>query len=60
MKCTLLEFNGEHDHVHMMVIVHPKVAVANLIGKLKGKSSYLLRREYFSVIKKKLWGNHFW
>jgi putative transposase len=60
MDCLLLEFNGEHDHVHMMVAVHPKVAVANLVGKLKGKSSYVLRKEYWHVIKKKLWGNHFW
>ena len=60
MECELLEFGGEHDHVHMMVIVHPKVAVSNLVGKLKGKSSYLLRQEYWHTIKKKLWGKHFW
>jgi putative transposase len=44
----------------MMVAVHPKIAISNVVGKLKGKSSYVLRREYWSVIKKKLWGNHFW
>lgn len=60
MNCELLEFGGEHDHVHMMITVHPKVAIANLVGKLKGKSSYLLRREYWKTIKNKLWGNHFW
>lgn len=60
MDCELLEFGGEHDHVHMMVAVHPKIALANLVGKLKGKSSYLLRREYWRDIKKKLWGTHFW
>jgi putative transposase len=42
MDCELLEFGGEDDHVHLMLNVHPKVAVANLVGKLKGKSSYLL------------------
>lgn len=60
MDCELLEFGGEDDHVHMMVSVHPKVAVAILAGKLKGKSSYILRREYKKSIKNKLWGNHFW
>ena len=60
MDCSLLEFGGEHDHVHMMVAAHPKIAVANLVGKLKGKSSYVLRKEYWSTIKKKLWGTHFW
>lgn len=60
MDCELLEFGGEDDHVHMMVAVHPKVALANLVGKLKGKSSYVLRREYWGRIKKKLWGKSFW
>lgn len=60
MDCELLEFGGEHDHVHMMVSVHPKIAVSNLVGKLKGKSSYVLRREFWSRIKTMLWGKHFW
>lgn len=60
MDCELLEFSGEHDHVHLMIAIHPKVAVANLVGKLKGKSSYVLRREFWGTIKKKLWGTHFW
>lgn len=60
MDCALLEFGGEHDHVHMMVDINPKVAASNLVGKLKGKSSYILRKEYWHTIKKKLWGNHFW
>ena len=37
MDCELLEFGGEHDHVHFMVSIHPKVAVSNLVRKLKGK-----------------------
>lgn len=60
MDCELLEFGGEDDHVHLMISVNPKVAVANLVGKLKGKSSYLLRNEFWDKIKNKLWGNHFW
>ncbi len=60
MDCELLEYNGEDDHVHLMVAVHPKIAVSNLVGKLKGKSAYFLRKDYWPQIKKKLWGNHFW
>jgi putative transposase len=60
MDCELLEFGGEDDHTHIMVAVHPKIAVANLVGKLKGKSSYILRKEYTRLLKKKLWGTHFW
>ncbi len=60
LDCELLEFNGEHDHVHLLVSVHPKVAISTLVGKLKGKSAYFLRREFWPDIKPKLWGNHFW
>lgn len=60
MDCALLEFGGEDDHVHILVAANPKVAIANLVGKLKGKSSYLLRKEYWNMIKKKLWGANFW
>lgn len=60
MDCELLEFSGEDDHVHLMVAVHPKVAIANLVGKLKRKSSFIFRREFWKQIKSKLWGVHFW
>jgi putative transposase len=31
LDCELLEFGGEHDHVHLMVSAHPKIALSNLI-----------------------------
>jgi putative transposase len=60
MHCELLEFNGEDDRVHLIVAVHPKVAVSNLVGKLKGKSAYFLRQEFWPQLKPKLWGAHLW
>ena len=35
MDVELTEFGGEDDHVHMLVTVPPKLAIANLVGKLK-------------------------
>ena len=46
MGAELIEFGGEDDHVHLMLSYPPKVALSNLVGKLKGKSSYILRRDY--------------
>ena len=60
MDVELLEFGGEDDHIHLMVCCPPKLAIARLVGKLKGKSSYFLRKEYWKDIKHKLWGTHFW
>jgi putative transposase len=60
MEAELLEFNGEGNHVHLMLSCPPKTALASLIGKLKGKSSYFLRKEYGPQLKKKLWGDQLW
>jgi putative transposase len=60
MDGELLEFGGEDDHVHLMVSCHPKLAISNLVGKLKGKSSYFLRKEFCPIIRKKLWGAQLW
>jgi len=60
MEVELIEFGGEDDHVHLMVCCPPKLALSNLVGKLKGKSSYFLRQEFWPQIKKKLWGSHLW
>ena len=60
MDGELLEFGGEDDHVHLMISCHPKFAISNLVGKLKGKSSYFLRKEYWLIIHLKLWGHHLW
>lgn len=58
MDVELIEFGGEDDHVHLMVCCPPKLAIAHLVSKLKGKSSYFLRKELWPELKKKLWGNH--
>jgi putative transposase len=60
LDCELLEFNGEDDHVHMLISVPPKLAIAVLVGKLKGKSAYFIRKEFENQLKHKLWGDHLW
>ena len=44
--CSLDEFNGESDHVHLLVSFPPQVALSRLVNSLKGVSSRLLRRDY--------------
>jgi putative transposase len=56
----LVEFNGEHDHVHLLVHYPPKVALSSLVNSLKGVSARLLRKEYSAHVRKYLWGGHFW
>jgi putative transposase len=57
---TLVEFDGEDDHVHLLVSYPPKVTVSKLVNSLKGVSSLLIRKMDFPSIKKKLWGGALW
>lgn len=53
---TLMEFNGEDDHVHLLVSYPPKVALSTLINSLKGVSSRRLRSKYDIKTHR----NHLW
>ena len=56
----LMEFDGEDDHVHLLVAYPPKVALSVLVNSLKGASAYRLRSQNFTEVRQKLWGSHFW
>ena len=59
-EAELIEFDGEDDHVHLLVNYPPKVAVSKLVNSLKGVSSLLIRKKGYPSIQKKLWGNALW
>ena len=59
-EAELVEFDGEDDHVHLLVNYPPKVAVSNLVNSLKGVSSRLIRKKKYPTISKKLWGGALW
>jgi putative transposase len=45
-EAELVEFNGEHDHVHLLVNDPPKVALSTFVASLKGVSSRMLRQQF--------------
>ena len=47
------------DHVHVFVSIPPKLAVSDLMRKIKGRSVFKMFRE-FPNLKKRYWGCHFW
>jgi len=59
-EAELVDFDGEHDHVHLLVNYPPKVSVSTLVNSLKGVSSRMIRKKRYAAIKKKLWGNALW
>lgn len=56
MGGTLEEFDGERNHVHLLIQYPPKWSISVIVNNLKGRSSRLLRRDMPDV-KKRYWGN---
>lgn len=55
-QSTLKECNGEPDHLHLLLDIHPNNNISDLIGSLKSASSRVLRRKYPSEIGRFYWG----
>jgi putative transposase len=53
-EATLVEMNGEADHVHLLVEYPPKVSISALVRSLKGVSSRMLRQERPDIT------HHYW
>jgi putative transposase len=58
-QATLVEMDGEDDHVHLLVEYPPKVAVSSLVNSLEGVSSRLLRQQR-PDIRKRYWKGVLW
>jgi putative transposase len=43
---TLVEFNGDHDHVHLLIQYPPTVPLSKLVNSLKGITARRLRDEF--------------
>ena len=59
-ESELVEFDGEDDHVHLLVHYPPKVSVSSLVNSLKGVSSRMIRQKQYPSIRKKLWRGALW
>jgi putative transposase len=58
--CKLVEFNGEPDHVHLLLELTPKVQPSKFVNNLKTVSSRLLRRDFKEHLAKYYWKPIFW
>ena len=59
--CTILKGNMVQDHVHMLIQLRPDVSVSKTVQLFKGKSSYIIRKE-FPHLEEFYWGkaDSFW
>jgi putative transposase len=58
-QCEILEGILMVDHIHMLIAIPPKYAVAQVIGYLKGKSAIHIART-FGGRQRNFTGEHFW
>ncbi len=59
-EAELVEFDGEKDHVHLLINYPPKVSVSRLVNSLKGVSSRLIRKKRYACIQDTLWAGALW
>lgn len=58
-QITLIEWEHNKDHVHMIIKATPKTELSKFINAYKSASSRLIKKE-FPDIKKHLWKEFFW
>lgn len=56
---TLVEWNHDEDHVHILFKAHPNSELSKFINAYKSASSRLIKRD-FPQVKQKLWKEYFW
>lgn len=56
---TLVEWNHDKDHVHIIFKAHPKTELTKFINAYKSASSRLIKRD-FPRVKQFLWKEMFW
>ena len=56
----LIEFNGETDHVHLLIQYTPQTELSKLINNLKTVSSRYMRREFETRVNEFYWEDVIW
>lgn len=59
-KSNLIEFNGESDHVHLLISYSPDTLISQLVASLKSASSRIIRQEFKTEVTQYYWKPLFW
>ena len=58
--CKIIEMNVQIDHVHLLVMVPPKISISDYMGMIKGRTAIRVFNKFRSLKSKPYWGNKFW
>ena len=50
-QAQLVEFDGEVDHVHLLINYPPQAQISKMVNSLKGVSSRMLKKHHPEIIK---------
>ena len=56
----VVELNVQIDHVHLLVMVPPKVSVSDFVGTVKGRTAIRVFNKFRELKRRPYWGNRFW
>ncbi len=58
--CEVIELNVQIDHVHLLVMVPPKISISDFMGIIKGRTAIRVLNKFKGLKDKPYWGNKFW
>ena len=59
-KSEVVELNVQIDHVHLLVLVPPKVSISDFVGTVKGRTAIRVFNQFGELKRRPYWGNRFW
>ena len=59
MGLQIIEGHVRPDHIHMLISAPTTISPAEIMKKLKGRSSRMMQDEFLEL-KKQYWGQHMW
>ena len=58
ISISAMEFSP--DHAHVFLVGCKNYSASYIAGQLKGYDSYWIRKKYWNLIRRHLWGDQFW
>ena len=56
LNCEIIELNARIDHVHLLAMVPPKVALSDYVGTIKGRTAIRVLNKFRHLKEKTLLG----
>ncbi len=58
--CSLLEINGEANHIHVLFEYYPQLQLSKFVNSLKTVTSRLVRKQFPEEVRNVYWKPVFW